>query len=95
MGDTGALSVGAGLGMVAVMTKMEVLLPFFAAMFLIEFGSSLLQIAGFKLTKRRILPIAPLHHVFEKWGWPEPKIVARFYIAGAIFALLGLSLLKL
>lgn len=95
MGDTGALAVGAGLGMVAVMTKMEILLPFFCALFLIEFASSLLQIASFHLTGKKILPYAPVHHIFERMGWHESKIVSRFYIAGAVFALFGLSLLKL
>jgi phospho-N-acetylmuramoyl-pentapeptide-transferase len=87
--------VGAGLGMTAILIKMEMLLPFCCAIFLIEFGSSLLQIGWFRFTGKRILPIAPIHHLFQMRNWAEPKIVTRFYIAGAIFALFGLSLLKL
>ena len=80
---------------VAVMVKQELLLPFIAMVFYAEFGSSLLQIFWFKLTRKRIFPIAPVHHWAQKANWQEPKIVTRFYIVAAMFALLGLSLLRL
>ena len=95
MGDTGSLAIGGALGLVAVIAKMELLLPFICFAFLLEFGSSLLQIFSFKLTGRRILPCAPLHHSFQKMGWAEPKIVSLFYVVGALFAVIGPVLLGL
>jgi len=95
MGDTGALAVGGGLGLVAVVTKQELLLPLLALLLLAELASSLLQILWFKLTGKRILPIAPMHHIFTKRGWPETKIVARYYITGAVCAVASLILLSI
>ena len=95
MGDTGALALGGGLGLVAVIARLEFLLPFLAFVFLVELGSSLLQIFFFKLTGRRILPISPAHHIFEKMGWPETKIVSRFYIVAVVCTAGGIALLNL
>lgn len=95
MGDTGALAIGGGLGCAAIMVKQELLLPFIAMVFYAEFGSSLLQIFWFKLSGQRIFPIAPVHHWAQKANWAEPQIVTRFTIVGTMFALFGLSLLRL
>ena len=92
MGDTGALAVGGSLGMAAVAGGIEILLPVVAFVLLAELASSLAQIFAFKLTGRRILPVAPLHHIFQKRGISEPRIVAGFHFAGAVCALAGLIL---
>ena len=92
MGDTGALAVGGSLGVAAIAGGVEILLPIVAFVLLAELASSLAQIFAFKLTGRRILPVAPLHHIFQKRGINEPKIVAGFYAAGAVCALAGLAL---
>ena len=86
MGDTGSLALGGSLGLVAVMARADLLLPLIAFVFLAEFGSSVLQVLWFKATGRRILPIAPAHHIFQKMGWPETHVVARFLIVGAMAA---------
>lgn len=83
MGDTGSLAIGGGIGLVAVMSRVELLLPLLAFVFLVEFGSSVLQVLWFKATGRRILPIAPIHHLFQQKGWPERDIVASFLIIAA------------
>jgi phospho-N-acetylmuramoyl-pentapeptide-transferase len=93
MGDTGALAIGGGLASAAVAARQEALLLLVGAVFVVEFGSSLLQIGFFKLTGRRILPIAPLHIMFQKRGDAEPKVVRGFYLAGAASALAGLTFL--
>jgi phospho-N-acetylmuramoyl-pentapeptide-transferase len=96
MGDTGALAVGGGLAAAALVARQELLLAVAGAVFLAEFGSSLLQIGYFKATGgRRILPVAPLHHVFEMQGRPEPQIVRGFHLCGGLAALLGLNLICL
>jgi phospho-N-acetylmuramoyl-pentapeptide-transferase len=86
MGDTGSLAIGGSMGLVAVMAGVELLLPLIAFVFLAEFGSSVLQVLWFRTTGRRILPIAPLHHMFQRMGWPETHIVARFQIVGLVAA---------
>jgi len=86
MGDVGALAVGGALGLAAAIAGFELLLPLAAFVLLVELGSSLAQIFFYKLTGRRILPIAPLHHIFEGMGWKEPRIVRCFYMAGALCA---------
>jgi phospho-N-acetylmuramoyl-pentapeptide-transferase len=93
MGDTGSLAVGGSLGLVAVMTKTEFLLPFVAAVFLVEFASSVLQVLWFKATGKRILPIAPIHHIWQRRGMPETHVVWRFFIVGLLAGLTGLLLL--
>ena len=95
MGDTGSLALGAALGAVAVVSKHEVLLVLVGGIFVVEALSVMAQVASFRLTGRRVLRMAPLHHHFEELGWAEPKIIVRFWIAAVVLALLGLSTLKL
>jgi phospho-N-acetylmuramoyl-pentapeptide-transferase len=96
MGDTGSLSLGAALGAIAVITKQEILLVLVGGLFVIEALSVILQVGFFKMTHgRRILRMAPLHHHFELKGWPEPKVIVRFWIIAIALALLAMSTLKL
>ncbi|MCJ7497866.1 MAG: phospho-N-acetylmuramoyl-pentapeptide-transferase [candidate division Zixibacteria bacterium] len=96
MGDTGALALGGSLGIIAVMVKKELLLVIVGGVFVAEALSVILQVSYFKWSKgKRIFKMAPLHHHFELSGWKESKVVVRFWIAGAIFALLTLSTLKI
>lgn len=95
LGDSGSLPLGGALGLVACATKQEILLLLIGGVFVIEAGSSLLQILSFKATGRRVFLIAPLHHHFQFRGLPETKITMRFWIVGAILAVSSLSLLKL
>lgn len=96
MGDTGSLSIGAFLGTVAVMTKHELILAIIGGLFVVEAASVIIQVGYFKYTKgKRIFLMAPLHHHFEKKGWPETTIVIRFWIISIILALIGLASLKL
>lgn len=95
MGDVGALALGGGLGMMAVLTKNELLSILIGGVFFVETVSVMLQVAWFKLFKRRIFLMAPIHHHFEKKGWAEPKIIVRFWIISILLALLALASLKL
>ncbi|MEP6644984.1 MAG: phospho-N-acetylmuramoyl-pentapeptide-transferase [Acidobacteriaceae bacterium] len=95
MGDVGSLALGGAIGTVAVMIKQELLLPFIGGVFVIEAMSVILQVGSFKLRKKRIFKMAPLHHHFELLGWSESKIIVRFWIASLIFALFALTTLKL
>jgi phospho-N-acetylmuramoyl-pentapeptide-transferase len=95
MGDAGSLALGAAIGMLAVLTKAELLLPLIGGLYVVEAGSVILQVASFKLTGRRVFRMAPLHHHYELNGWPEPKIVVRFWIVSFALALLALTTLKL
>ena len=95
MGDVGALALGGGLGVVAVLLKQEILLLFIGGVFVIEALSVILQVASFKLRGKRIFKMAPLHHHFEQIGWEESKVIARFWIVGLIMALFALTTLKL
>jgi phospho-N-acetylmuramoyl-pentapeptide-transferase len=96
MGDVGSLSLGAALGTVAVITKQEILLMLVGGLFVIEALSVIFQVSFFKMTSgRRILRMAPLHHHFELKGWPEPKVIVRFWIIAIALALLAMSTLKL
>ena len=95
MGDTGALAIGGALGVVAVITKHEIVLAIIGGLFVLETVSVIVQVASFKLTGRRVFRMAPLHHHFEKKGWQEPTIVIRFWIIASILAIAGLSSLKL
>jgi phospho-N-acetylmuramoyl-pentapeptide-transferase len=95
MGDVGSMALGGTLGTVAVLIKQEVLLVFVGGLFVIEALSVILQVASFKSRGKRIFRMAPLHHHFELAGWPEQKVVIRFWIVAIIFALMGLSTLKL
>ncbi len=95
MGDVGSLALGGAIGAVAVMIKQELLLPFIGGVFVIEALSVILQVGSYKLRKKRIFKMAPLHHHFELLGWSESKIIVRFWIASLIFALFALTTLKL
>ncbi len=92
MGDVGSLAVGGGLGMAAIVGGAEILLPFAGLVFLVELGSSLLQIFAFHTTGNTILPIAPIHHIFEQKGWSEPAIVLLFYLLGTACAFATVTL---
>jgi phospho-N-acetylmuramoyl-pentapeptide-transferase len=96
MGDVGSLSLGASLGTIAVITKQEILLMLVGGLFVIEALSVIFQVGFFKMTSgRRIFRMAPLHHHFELKGWPEPKVIVRFWIIAIALALLAMSTLKL
>ena len=95
MGDTGSLALGAALGTVAVLIKQEVLLVLVGGLFVVEAASVILQVGSFKLRGKRIFKMAPLHHHFELLGWPESRIITRFWIVCILFALFALSTLKL
>jgi phospho-N-acetylmuramoyl-pentapeptide-transferase len=94
MGDVGALAIGAALGVVAVMIRHEVVLIIMGGVFVIETLSVVLQVASFKMTGKRIFRMAPLHHHFELKGWPEPRVIVRFWIITVILVLFGLATLK-
>ncbi|MFN7038987.1 MAG: phospho-N-acetylmuramoyl-pentapeptide-transferase [Alphaproteobacteria bacterium] len=96
MGDTGSLALGGAIGTISVITKHEIVLAIIGGLFVIEALSVIIQVYYFKFTKgKRFFKMAPLHHHFEKIGWSEPTIVIRFWIIAVIFALIGLSTLKL
>ena len=95
MGDVGSLSLGAALGMVAVISKQEILLVIVGGVFVVEALSVIFQVSSFKVRGKRIFKMAPLHHHFELKGWTEPKIIVRFWIISIVLALLALSTLKL
>ena len=96
MGDVGSLALGGGLGIVAVLIKQEVLLAFIGGIYVIEALSVILQVGSYKLRKgKRIFKMAPIHHHFEALGWPESKVIVRFWIAGLVMALFALTTLKL
>lgn len=95
MGDVGSLALGGAIGTVAVIIKQELLLPFIGGVFVIEGLSVILQVASYKLRKKRIFKMAPIHHHFELMGWSESKIIVRFWIASLVFALFALTTLKL
>lgn len=95
MGDVGALSLGATLGVIAVIARQETLLFVMGGVFVAETISVILQVASFKLTGRRIFRMAPLHHHFELKGWAEPKVIVRFWIITVILVLVGIGSLKL
>jgi phospho-N-acetylmuramoyl-pentapeptide-transferase len=95
MGDVGALSLGAVLGVMAVIVRQEIVLFIMGGVFVMETVSVMLQVGSFKLTGRRIFRMAPIHHHFELKGWPEPKIIVRFWIITVILVLVGLATLKI
>ena len=95
MGDIGALSLGAALGTIAIVIRQELVFFVMAGVFVMETVSVILQVASFKLTGRRIFRMAPLHHHFELKGWPEPRVIVRFWIITVILVLIGLSSLKI
>lgn len=95
MGDIGALSLGAALGIVAVIVRQEIVLAIMGGVFVVETMSVIIQVVSFKLTGRRVFRMAPLHHHFELKGWAEPKVIVRFWIITVILVLIGLASLKI
>ena len=94
-GDIGALALGAAIGIVAVVVRQELVLFLMGGVFVLETVSVILQVASFKLTGRRIFRMAPIHHHFELKGWPEPRVIVRFWIMTVVLVLLGLATLKI
>lgn len=94
MGDVGALAIGAALGLMAIMVRQELVLVIMGGIFVLETLSVMIQVASFKLTGKRVFRMAPLHHHFELKGWPEPKVIVRFWIITLILVLVGLASLK-
>ncbi len=95
MGDVGSLALGGAIGTVALIIRQELLLPFIGGIFILEAVSVMLQVGSYKLRKKRIFKMAPLHHHFEQLGWHESKVIARFWIGALVFALFALTTLKL
>jgi phospho-N-acetylmuramoyl-pentapeptide-transferase len=95
MGDTGSLAMGGALGIVAVITKHEIVLGIIGGLFVVETVSVIVQVASYKLTGKRVFRMAPLHHHYEEKGWAEPTIVIRAWIVAVILAIAGLATLKL
>ena len=95
MGDVGALALGAALGIVAVIIRHEIVLVIMGGIFVLETVSVIIQVTSFKLTGRRVFRMAPIHHHFELKGWPEPRVIVRFWIITVMLVLFGLATLKL
>jgi phospho-N-acetylmuramoyl-pentapeptide-transferase len=95
MGDVGALALGAGLGTLAILVRQEIVLVIMGGVFVAETLSVVLQVVSFKLRGKRIFRMAPIHHHYELKGWPEPKVIVRFWIITVILVLAGLATLKL
>jgi phospho-N-acetylmuramoyl-pentapeptide-transferase len=95
MGDVGALALGAALGTIAVIVRQEIIFFVMSGIFVLETVSVILQVASFKLTGKRIFKMAPIHHHFELKGWPEPRVIVRFWIITFVLVLCGLATLKL
>ncbi len=95
MGDVGALALGAALGVIAIIVRHEIVLLIMGGLFVLETASVIIQVASFKFTGKRIFRMAPIHHHFELKGWPEPKVIVRFWIVTLVLVIIGLSTLKL
>ena len=95
MGDVGSLAIGAALGLVAIIVRHEIVLLIMGGLFVLETASVIIQVASFRLTGRRVFRMAPIHHHFELKGWPEPKVIVRFWIITLVLVTIGLSTLKL
>ena len=95
MGDTGSLSLGGSLGAIGIITKHEIVLAVTGGLFVLEAVSVMVQVISFKMTGKRVFKMAPIHHHFEKKGWPESTVVIRFWIISIILAMIGLATLKL
>ena len=95
MGDVGALALGAALGLIAVLVRQELVLLIMGGVFVMETVSVILQVASFKLTGKRMFRMAPLHHHFELKGWPEPRVIIRFWVITVVLVLVGLTTLKI
>jgi phospho-N-acetylmuramoyl-pentapeptide-transferase len=94
MGDIGALALGAALGVIAVVVRQEIVLFIMGGLFVMETVSVIVQVVSFKLTGKRVFRMAPLHHHYELKGWPEPRVIVRFWIITVILVLIGLGTLK-
>ena len=94
MGDIGALALGAALGTIAVIVRQELVLVIMGGVFVVETLSVMIQVASFKLTGKRVFRMAPIHHHFELKGWPEPRVIVRFWIISVVLVLVGLATLK-
>ncbi len=94
MGDIGALSLGAALGVLAIIVRQEIVLMIMGGLFVVETLSVIIQVASFKLMGRRVFKMAPIHHHFELKGWPEPRVIVRFWIISFILVIIGLATLK-
>lgn len=94
MGDVGALAIGAALAAIAVIVRQEIVLLVMGGVFVMETVSVMMQVASFKLTGKRIFRMAPIHHHFELKGWPEPRVIVRFWIISVVLVLIGLATLK-
>ncbi len=95
MGDVGALALGAALGVVAIIVRHEIVLLIMGGLFVLETASVIIQVVSFRLTGKRVFRMAPIHHHFELKGWPEPKVIVRFWIVTLVLVTIGLSTLKL
>jgi phospho-N-acetylmuramoyl-pentapeptide-transferase len=95
MGDVGALALGAALGTMAIVSRHELVLFIMGGVFVMETASVIIQVASYKLTGKRVFRMAPLHHHFELKGWPEPRVIVRFWIITVMLVLFGLATLKL
>ena len=95
MGDVGSLALGASLGVIAVLVRQELVLFIMGGVFVMETASVIIQVASYKLTGKRVFKMAPIHHHFELKGWPEPRVIVRFWIITVMLVLLGLATLKL
>ena len=94
MGDVGALALGALLGVMAVIARQELILVLMGGIFVIETLSVMIQVGSFKTRGKRVFRMAPIHHHFELKGWPEPRVIVRFWIITVVLVLLGLATLK-
>ena len=95
MGDVGALALGGALGVLAVLVRQEIVLVIMGGVFVMETLSVMIQVASYKMTGKRVFKMAPIHHHFELKGWPEPRVIVRFWIITVILVLVGLATLKL
>ena len=95
MGDVGALALGAALGTIALITRHEIVFVIMAGIFVMETLSVIIQVTSYKLTGKRVFRMAPLHHHYELKGWPEPRVIVRFWIITVMLVLVGLATLKL
>ena len=95
MGDTGSLALGGSLGAIGIITKHEIVLAITGGLFVLEAVSVIVQVLSFKLTGKRVFRMAPIHHHYELKGWPEPRVIVRFWIISIVLVLAGLATLKI
>ena len=95
MGDVGSLALGATLGVIAILVRQELVLFIMGGVFVMETLSVMLQVGSYKLRGKRVFRMAPIHHHYELKGWPEPRVIVRFWILSLMFVLIGLATLKL